>query len=131
MSGFDAGEGYWFEERAATGRNPEIVLRPGATVWADFRNRGGELHNLHFGGPVAESTELAPAGHSLALRFVVPDEEGVYEYWCDPHRELGMRGQYRIQAEGDVAAGIPAVSLAALLLLAVVVALLAARGRRP
>lgn len=107
--GHDDGSEYWFTVGEEEGeRNPPISLRPGAQVTVHFivPETATVAHNVHFGGPIDEATEIIQPGEERWLNFTVPaDASGEYEYWCDPHRALGMVGPLIISEEEAAAPG--------------------------
>ncbi len=84
---------YWFEVEGMDGQNPNITLTPGASYTVHFANMGQQVHNLHFGGGIDAMTQILNAGQNETLNFTVPaDASAASNYWCDPHRALGMEG---------------------------------------
>lgn len=100
ITAHDDGSNYFFTVQGLERENPTIRLRPGSSVTVEFHNAGpNQTHNVHFGGGIDEATAVLPPGENETLRFTVPqDAPADAEYWCDPHRELGMVGDLRVEA---------------------------------
>ena len=78
-----------------------ITVKPGQTIrWI---NDGGAAHNASF--PPADNpgkSNLPPAGPYLTqagqtYEIQAPTEPGTYNYQCDPHAALGMKGTITVQ----------------------------------
>lgn len=90
---FNVGEEFWFEVEAVPGRNPEITFEPGEQVEITLYNRASQSHNIRFGEPVDRALPILEPSRQDSMRFTVPeDAEGETQYWCEPHRSLGMYG---------------------------------------
>lgn len=88
-----AAEAYYFEVEGQPGRSPALRLEPGEEVTVSFLNGGRQYHNLRFGPPIDAATPLLAPGEQHTLRFTVPsDDELVSQYWCQPHKSVGMFG---------------------------------------
>lgn len=94
-------DGFYFTVEGLDGKNPTITLRPGAEYSVHFVNEGPtHVHNLAFGGPIDESTAIIASGENQTLNFTVPeDASDDAQYWCDPHRGVGMLGDVEFSAE--------------------------------
>lgn len=91
---------YWFELESSTERNPQIPMMSNSTVVVHFANEGSIAHNLRFGEPLNVSTERLDPGGEETLTLEVPgDAFGLFEYYDDVFRPLGMQGVYRIERE--------------------------------
>ena len=72
-----------------------VRVSPGTTVAWEWNGNGGS-HNVVGTDGTFESELVADAGHTFSHTFEVP---GVYTYYCQPHRALGMKGAIVV---GDV-----------------------------
>jgi halocyanin-like protein len=67
---------------------PAVHVDNGATVVWRWTGEGG-AHNVVDEGGAFESELTAEGGFSFEHTF---DEDGVYNYFCQPHQSLGMKG---------------------------------------
>ncbi|MFB6142356.1 MAG: halocyanin domain-containing protein [Halorientalis sp.] len=67
---------------------PAIRVSAGTEVVWEWTGQGGQHNVVHEGGNF-ESDLTATAGHTFSQTF---DEAGLYRYYCQPHRTLGMKG---------------------------------------
>ncbi|MFC7095878.1 halocyanin domain-containing protein [Halobaculum marinum] len=65
-----------------------VRVDPGTTVTWEWNGQGGS-HNVVANDGSFESELVAEAGHTFSHTF---ESEGVYEYYCQPHEALGMKG---------------------------------------
>ncbi|WP_247008464.1 halocyanin domain-containing protein [Halorientalis litorea] len=66
---------------------PAIHVDPGTTVVWEWTGEGGQHNVVHEGGDF-ESELVGDAGTTFEYTF---DEDGVYNYYCQPHKALGMK----------------------------------------
>lgn len=71
---------------------PAIRISPGTTVTWEWTGQGG-LHNVVAEGGAFESELKQEAGATFEHTFESP---GLFRYYCDPHRSLGMKGGVRV-----------------------------------
>ncbi|MFC7226747.1 halocyanin domain-containing protein [Salinirubellus salinus] len=74
---------------------PAIRVTVGTTVTWEWTGRGG-LHNVVDEGGAFESELQQEAGTTFEYTF---EEVGLYRYFCEPHRSLGMKGGVRAVPE--------------------------------
>jgi len=69
---------------------PAVQVDNGATVQWEWTGEGGG-HNVvsDGGGPLDSGEPVANAGVNYEFTF---DEDGIFNYYCDPHLGLGMKG---------------------------------------
>lgn len=67
---------------------PAVHVDNGATVIWEWTGQGGEHNVVHEGGDF-ESELSGESGFTFEHTF---DEDGVYQYFCQPHKSLGMKG---------------------------------------
>jgi len=65
-----------------------VLVEPGATVTWEWTGEGGQ-HNVVNEGGAFESDLTQEEGFTFEHTF---DEEGVFQYFCAPHRSLQMKG---------------------------------------
>lgn len=76
----------------------EFTAQPGQSVLLQVDNQGGLAHNLYIGmfepREVKWNTEDMQGGQKADLLVELPDEPGVWEWWCDVpgHKDSGMFG---------------------------------------
>lgn len=100
---YSVGEEYWFFINNKSIRNPTLTLEPGQQVEVTLHNKATIEHNLRFGVPIDDGFPLLEPSRNQTMRFTVPeDAKGEAEYWCEPHRELGMFGTIRYGEETGV-----------------------------
>jgi halocyanin-like protein len=69
-----------------------IRVSTGTTVVWEWTGNGGR-HNVVDDGGEFESEYYEEGNATFEYTF---DSTGVYQYYCDPHRELGMKGGVRV-----------------------------------
>ncbi len=67
---------------------PAVRLDSGTTVVWEWTGEGAS-HNVVDEGGTFESELVDEEGHTFEYTF---DETGVFQYFCTPHRSLGMKG---------------------------------------
>lgn len=87
----------YFEIDGQDGQNPDLFLEPGTTYEITVRNEGSRDHNFNIPDlgldPDSSSSGLMAPGAEQTVTVEVPeDQAGTAEYWCDPHKSVGMRG---------------------------------------
>ncbi len=90
----------------------EITADPGEELDITFVGVGfTSAHSIRFdlGGGNTVGTEPATLGVSHKLKFNVPAEPGLYDYYCDVgnHRQLGMTGTLIVGSPGQAARVVP------------------------
>jgi plastocyanin len=76
--------------------NPTIEVRAGETVRLVLRNEDrGMTHDFAVPALAGVATKLVNFNETGTVTIDVPNEPGVYEYVCRPHRPL-MRGTIRV-----------------------------------
>lgn len=82
------------ELRATSFSPSQVTITPGSTIrWV---NQGNILHTVTPAGHSEwEEATLTSEGETFTHTFT---EEGVYAYYCDPHRSVGMVGTIRVEA---------------------------------
>lgn len=69
---------------------PAIHVDNGATVQFEWTGEGGGHNVVSDGdGPLNSGSPTGSAGVNYEHTF---EEDGIYEYYCDPHKGLGMKG---------------------------------------
>jgi len=76
---------------------PAIVIRPSTTVVWEWTGNGGG-HNVVDEDGAFESELVKRAGFTFEHTFSDP---GLFRYFCNPHRDLGMRGGVRVRSGSD------------------------------
>ncbi|MEF8776170.1 MAG: halocyanin domain-containing protein [Haloarculaceae archaeon] len=66
-----------------------VQIEPGTTVVWEWTGEGGQHNVLHEDGDAFGSELKGEAGATFEHEF---GEAGVYRYYCDPHKALGMKG---------------------------------------
>ena len=76
---------------------PAVQVDNGATVQWEWTGEGGG-HNVvsDGGGPLDSGEPVANAGVNYEFTF---DEDGIFNYYCDPHLGLGMKGSVVVGEE--------------------------------
>jgi len=72
-----------------------IRISPGTTVVWEWTGNGGG-HNVQAEGGDFESDLVDDEGHTFEHAFTEP---ALVRYFCEPHRDLGMRGGVRVVEE--------------------------------
>lgn len=67
---------------------PAVQVDPGTTVVWEWTGEGGQ-HNVVSEDGTFESALAGEAGHTYEYTF---EEGGVFTYFCQPHKGLGMKG---------------------------------------
>jgi len=67
---------------------PAVRVSTGTTVTWEWTGKGG-VHDVVAKDGAFEADLSGAAGHTFEHVF---DEDGTYEYYCQPHRSLGMKG---------------------------------------
>lgn len=82
------------ELRASSFSPGQVTITPGSTIrWV---NQGNIVHTVTPDGHSEWTTAtLTNAGETFTHTF---NEEGVYAYYCEPHRGVGMVGTIRVEA---------------------------------
>lgn len=109
----DDGSQFWFAFEGIPGRNPSVALQPHTTYTFEFVNQGTVAHDFHIGD--TQVIPLLEKGKSATGSFTTGDD-GRVEYFCAPHRSLGMTGRATIGTGEEKSS--PAPVLVAPLLLA-------------
>lgn len=65
-----------------------IYVEPGTDVIWEWTGGGGQHNVVHEEGDF-QSELVQEEGHTFTHTF---EEEGVYQYFCQPHKSLGMKG---------------------------------------
>jgi len=68
---------------------PAVHVDPGTTVTWEWTGDGGTHNVVAENGAFRSGDPTDEAGHTFEFTF---DSEGLFKYFCDPHRGLGMRG---------------------------------------
>jgi halocyanin-like protein len=74
-----------------------IRVSTGTTVVWEWTGNGGR-HNVVDDEGEFESEYHEDGNATFEYTF---DSPGVYQYYCDPHRELGMKGGVRVEANDE------------------------------
>ena len=85
----------FYLESDLTTPNPTIEVKAGERVRVVVRNQDRGLTHDFAVPAIGAVTNDIPWNQSDELVFDVPDEPGIYEYVCQPHR-LMMRGTIRV-----------------------------------
>lgn len=85
----------FYLESDLTTPNPIIEVKAGERVRVVLRNQDRGLTHDFAVPAIGAVTNEIPWNQSDELVFDVPDEPGIYEYVCQPHR-LMMRGTIRV-----------------------------------
>lgn len=94
LEGVQEGSAAYF--RGADGKkNPALTVLPGQQVTFRFKSIVG-VHNLNIAGK--DKTALLSDGEEATLVWTAPAEGGRVEYWCDPHKAIGMKGVIQVGA---------------------------------
>jgi halocyanin-like protein len=80
---------------------PAVRVDPGTTIVWKWSGEGGS-HNVVAEDGSFESDLIGDAGHTFEHTF---DSDGVYEYACTPHSQMGMRGVIVVGGGGSANAG--------------------------
>lgn len=90
---------------------PAVRVDPGTMVVWEWTGEGGS-HNVVAEDGSFESELVAEAGHTFSHTF---EERGVFEYYCEPHRSLGMKGAIVVgpapAADGEAGSGTTGTAL--------------------
>lgn len=66
-----------------------IAVSPGTTVRWEWTGKGGPHNVVDEGGLFNSGSPTADKNTTFEFTFETP---GLYKYYCDPHRGMGMRG---------------------------------------
>lgn len=80
---------------AITFDSDDVTIEPGQTV--RWNNTSDRFHTVTPEGHAEWSSANVPAGEDFEHTF---DNEGVFEYFCQPHVDQGMTGVIRVQSGG-------------------------------
>ena len=76
---------------------PKVNLPPGKEVMFVLTNNGDNDHRIHFEFPdgEVELENVIPPGQKDSLMVKIPEEEGIYLFYCPEgqHRENAMQGE--------------------------------------
>jgi halocyanin-like protein len=87
----------------AFGFGPAAVqVDPGTTVVWEWNGAGGQHNVVAESGGEFESDLVSEAGFTFEQTF---EEEGVVQYYCQPHRSLGMKGVVVVGSVPDSGGG--------------------------
>jgi halocyanin-like protein len=87
----------------AFGFGPAAVqVDPGTTVVWEWNGAGGQHNVVAESGGEFESETVTEAGFTFEQTF---EEEGVVQYYCQPHRSLGMKGVVVVGSVPDSGGG--------------------------
>jgi len=82
---------------------PAIHVDNGATVVWEWTGEGGGHNVVEEGGDVIDSGEpVATGGETYEVTF---DTDGIYNYVCEPHVSLGMKGSVVVGTDYPTAGG--------------------------
>lgn len=75
----------------------QFYWRAGETIKVKFKNKGTVNHNFKFEGTNI-STKSIGADVEEVIEFTVPEEPGIYSFYCSipGHRQKGMEGQIEV-----------------------------------
>lgn len=88
------GDRYWWSLDGDDARNPTLVVAPNETITVRVLNVDDAVHNLVV-EELGRSDYVDDAGEQTKVTFTAP-AEGVFDYYCEPHRAYGMRGLVRV-----------------------------------
>ena len=80
---------------------PAVHVDNGATVVWEWTGKGGSHNVVHEGGNF-ESELTAEEGFTFEQTF---EEDGVYNYYCQPHKSLGMKGSVVVGSDYPTTGG--------------------------
>jgi halocyanin-like protein len=80
---------------------PAVHVDNGATVVWEWTGEGGSHNVVHEGGNF-ESELTAESGATFEHTF---EEDGVYNYYCQPHKSLGMKGSVVVGSDYPTTGG--------------------------
>jgi halocyanin-like protein len=80
---------------------PAVHVDAGTTVVWEWTGEGGSHNVIHEGGNF-ESELTAEGGFTFEHTF---ESDGIYNYYCQPHRSLGMKGSVVVGSEFPTAGG--------------------------
>jgi halocyanin-like protein len=80
---------------------PAVHVDNGATVVWEWTGEGGAHNVVHEGGAF-ESELTAEGGFTFEQTF---EEDGVYNYYCQPHKSLGMKGSVVVGSDYPTTGG--------------------------
>jgi halocyanin-like protein len=99
-----AGEGFAFDPAA-------VHVDNGATVQFEWTGEGGAHNVVHEDGAFDSGDAVGDAGVNFEHTF---EEDGVYQYYCSPHKAQGMKGAIVVGTDYPVVeesgdAGVPSI----------------------
>jgi halocyanin-like protein len=80
---------------------PAVHVDAGTTVVWEWTGEGGSHNVIHEGGNF-ESELTAEGGFTFEHTF---ESDGIYNYYCQPHKSLGMKGSVVVGSEFPTAGG--------------------------
>jgi halocyanin-like protein len=81
---------------------PAVHVDNGATVVWEWTGEGGAHNVIHEDGDAFESELTAESGVTFEHTF---EEDGVYNYYCQPHKSLGMKGSVVVGSDYPTTGG--------------------------
>ena len=100
LTGHGEGGKFFFRIEGESANNPRLTVAPGAEVTVVLKTVSGSIHNFCTDATGTKTcTKLVSEGEEDSVTFTAP-EGGTFEYWCDPHRGSGMKGQLVVAAAG-------------------------------
>jgi halocyanin-like protein len=81
---------------------PAIHVDNGTTVKFEWTGNGGGHNVIDEGGAFDSGTAVAEAGVNFEYTF---DSDGIYKYYCQPHKSLGMKGAVVVGSDYPTAGG--------------------------
>jgi len=79
-----------------------VHVDPGTTIVWEWTGKGQSHNVLSEGGDFEGSELTAEAGFTFEHTF---EEDGMYKYYCEPHRPLGMKGAILVGTDYPSAGG--------------------------
>jgi len=74
---------------------PAVIVSPDTTIVWEWTDDGG-THNVVAQSSEFESEYSSSDGYTFEYTF---DSEGVYKYFCEPHRAAGMKGAVTVEPQ--------------------------------
>ncbi|MEF8776216.1 MAG: halocyanin domain-containing protein [Haloarculaceae archaeon] len=81
-----AGDGFEFSPAA-------ILIEPGTTVAWEWTGRGGQHNVVERNGAFASDYHTE---EGTVFEYTL-ENSGLFPYYCEPHRDLGMKGGVRVE----------------------------------
>lgn len=94
----DGSDYYWTVEGVA-GKNPTLVVAPDADITVTVKNSGDQTHNFGVGVTDKASDYVNTAADVVTFTFHSGAEGQSSEYFCVPHKGLGMKGVLKFAKE--------------------------------